>query len=186
MLIKRLWLGALLFLACCTTFSPLPLADVNMDQMYGGWYIVATIPNWFEKGMVGPYDVFSRREDGDIREEFSVRWGSFEGTPKKYVVHDWVRPGTKNAHWRVQVFWPFNLPFLVLYHDDNYQYVLYGENDKSLGWIYSRTPQIDESKYRELLEHFKTIGYDISKFKKVIQSPDQIGLPGYWSEGIKK
>ena len=113
MLIKRLWLGALLFLACCTTFSPLPLADVNMDQMYGGWYIVATIPNWFEKGMVGPYDVFSRREDGDIREEFSVRWGSFEGTPKKYVVHDWVRPGTKNAHWRVQVFWPFNLPFLV-------------------------------------------------------------------------
>jgi apolipoprotein D and lipocalin family protein len=180
------WLIQIFFLSSCATSPKLPLADVDLKRMYGGWYIVATIPNWFEKGMVAPYDVYSPRPDSDIQEDFSVRWGSFDSPLKKYVVHDWVRPGTKNAHWRVQVLWPIHLPFLVLYTDSDYQYVLYGEDDKSLGWIYSRKPDLDETKYQELLGRFKSLGYDVSRFKKIVQNPNQIGLPGYWNEGIKK
>jgi lipocalin len=37
--------------------TPIPLAKVEIDRMYGGWYIVATIPNSFEKGIVAPYDL---------------------------------------------------------------------------------------------------------------------------------
>ena len=46
---------------------PLPLAHVDLDRMYGGWFLIATLPNSFEKGMVAPYDVYSRRPDGDIQ-----------------------------------------------------------------------------------------------------------------------
>ena len=42
-----------------TTAAPLTLAPkVDIPRMYGGWYIVATIPNGFEKGLVEPYDVY--------------------------------------------------------------------------------------------------------------------------------
>jgi hypothetical protein len=33
---------------------PLPLADVDRDRMYSGWYLITTPPNVFEKGMVAP------------------------------------------------------------------------------------------------------------------------------------
>ena len=55
----------------CVSSKVLPLADnVDLERIYGGWYLVATIPNGFERGLVQPYDVYSRRADGDIREDF--------------------------------------------------------------------------------------------------------------------
>ncbi len=56
---------------CGSASDPVPLAaHVDLDAMQGGWYIVATIPNRFERGMVAPYDVYSRRPDADLREDF--------------------------------------------------------------------------------------------------------------------
>jgi apolipoprotein D and lipocalin family protein len=164
---------------------PIPLADVDMHRMYGGWYLIATLPNGFEKAMVGPYDVYSKRPDGDIREDFYMRRGGFRAPLKHFVVHDWVRPGTHNADWRVQVFWPVNLPFLVLYTDPAYRYVLFGEQNRKLGWIYARTPKIPDADYQALLARFQALGYDPKQFRKFVQTPDEIGQPGVWSEGVR-
>jgi apolipoprotein D and lipocalin family protein len=172
--------------ACAVAAAPIKLAvSVDLNSIYGGWYIVATIPNWFEKGMVAAYDVYSRRPDGDIREDFYLRRGGFNADQKHFVVHDWVLPGTNNASWRVQIFWPISLPFLVLYTDPQYRYALFGENNRTLGWVYSRTPTIDDADYRALLERFQQLGYDSSRFRKVVQFPWQIGQPGFWSNGIR-
>ena len=172
--------------AGCASHPHLPLAQsVDIEKMYGGWYIVATIPNAFERGLVAPYDVYSRRPDGDIREDFYSRRGSFAAERKHYVVHDWVKPGTGGAHWRVQPIWPLNLPFLVLYVDPQYRFVMYGEEDRSLAWIYSRTPQISDGDYQALLRRFADLGYDTSRFRKFIQTPNQIGKPGFWSDGVR-
>jgi apolipoprotein D and lipocalin family protein len=100
-------------------------------------------------------------------------------------VHDWVLPGTNNASWRVQIFWPVNLPFLVLYVDPNYRYAIFGEEDRQLGWIYSRTPSIPDSDYQVLLSRLDALGYDSKRLVKFIQTPDQIGKPGFWSDGVK-
>jgi apolipoprotein D and lipocalin family protein len=165
--------------------APLPLATVDMDRMWGGWYLIATIPNGFEKGMVAPYDVYSQRPDGDIREDFYVRSGSFKSPLDHYVVHDWIRPGSNNAHWRVRIFWPIDLPFLVLYTDPDYRYVMFGERNRKLGWIFARTRTIPDADYRALLERFRGLGYDPGAFLKFVQLPDQIGQPGVWSDGIE-
>ena len=165
--------------------TPIQLAKIDMARMYGGWYLIATASrNPGEKGMVEPYDVYSKRPDGDIREDFSVRHGSFNAPKKHFVLHDWVRPGTNNAYWRVQIFWPINLPFLALYVDPQYRYVMFGEQNRKLGWIYSRTPTIPTSDYQDLLTRFNALGYDTSKFVKFVQTPDEIGQTGVWSEGV--
>ncbi len=180
-------LAGLTTTGCATKTRPLPLApQVDLNRMYGGWYIVATLPNSFEKGMVAPYDVYSKRLDGDIREDFYMQRGSFAAPRQHFVVHDWVRPGTHNAHWRVQVLWPVNLPFLVLYVDPDYRFVLYGEDDRKLGWIYARDPVLSDADYQALLLRFKAAGYDTGKFRKIVQKPDDIGQPGYWSESIRR
>jgi apolipoprotein D and lipocalin family protein len=81
--------------------------------------------------------------------------------------------------------YPISVPFLVLYTDPSYRYVLFGENNRSLGWVYSRTPTIDDADYREMLDRFAAVGYDPSRFRKVIQLPEQIGMPGYWNDDIR-
>lgn len=175
-------------LSACSTASvrPLELAkDVDLEKVYGGWYIVATIPNWFEKGMVAPYDELAPRPDKDIREDFYVRQGSFAAPRKHFTVHDWIVPGSGNATWRVQVFWPLRLPFLMVYADPSYRYLLWGEENRRLGWIYSRTPEIDDETYRRLLSVFSERGYDSSLFRRVVQVPSQIGKEGFWNDGIK-
>ncbi len=163
---------------------PVPLAKVDMSRMYGGWYLIATRRNGFEQGMVAPYDVYSKRPDGDIWEDFYVRRRSFHAPLQHFTLHDWVGPGAQNAHWRVQLFWPVNLPFLALYTDPDYRYVLFGENDRKLGWIYACAQTAPEADYQALLGRFRALGYDTSAFVRFVQTPDQIGKPGVWSEGV--
>jgi apolipoprotein D and lipocalin family protein len=136
--------------------------------------------------MVAPYDVYSPGRGGDIQEDFYVRRGGFDAPVKHFRVRDWVRPGTNNGHWRVQIFWPVNLPFLVLYTDPQYRYVLFGEEGRDLGWIYSRTPVIGEEDYRMLLDRFAALGYDKTRFRRIAQTPAQIGQPGFWNDGLHR
>jgi apolipoprotein D and lipocalin family protein len=165
-----------------TSMTPTPLAvapHVDLEKIYGGWYIVANIPNWFEAPLVGLYDIYSPRPDGDIEENFYTHSGSFMNPLKHYTVHDWVEPGSNNAKWRVQVFWPINFAFWILYVDPDDRYVLFGYPDRSLGWIYSRSQTIDETAYQSLLERFRALGYDSSKIRRIVQLPSQIGQKGF-------
>ncbi len=157
-----------------------------MSRMYGGWHIVATIPNSFERGMVAPYDVYSPGPHGSIREDFYVRRGSFAARSKHFVVRDFVKPGTGGAFWQVQIFWPMRLPFLVLYVDPANRYVIFGEDNRELGWIYARQSTLSDADYKEAFGHLRALGYDARKFRKIIQIPDQIGQPGFWSDGIRR
>ena len=167
--------------------SPVPLAQaVDVARLYGGWHIVATIPNSFERGMVAPYDVYSPRPDGSIREDFFVRHGAFDSPVKHFVVRDFVKRGTGGAHWQVQIVWPLRLPFLVLYVDPAGRYVIFGEDSRKLGWIYARETTLSDADYRSAFAHLAGIGYDPLAFRKIIQTPDQIGQPGFWNDGVRR
>jgi apolipoprotein D and lipocalin family protein len=164
---------------------PLPLApQVDLSRMYGGWYIIAAIPKGgFESGMVQPYTVYSPRPDGDIREDFYVRRGSFSAPRKHLTARNSVKPGTHNAMWRA--IWPLNLPFPIVYVDPDYRYVLYGEQGRDLAWIYARQPVLPDADYAMLLARFQALGFDPTVFRKFVQRPEDIGKPGYRLDGIK-
>jgi apolipoprotein D and lipocalin family protein len=57
--------------------------------------------------------------------------------------------------------------------------VLFGYPDRSLGWIFSRTPTLDDATYAALLEKFRAVGYDVTKFRRIVELPEQIGKPGF-------
>lgn len=182
-------LGAGLLAGCTTMGIPakgdVPLANVDLERIYGGWYIVGTIPNFLERGVVGGYDVYGPGRNGGIREDFYMRRGGFHKKQQHYTVAIDVLPNTGNADWRVKPIWPLRLPFQVVYVDPDYRYVLFGEQNRKWGWIYSRTQQVSDEDYQMLLGRFAALGWDTSLFRKVVQTPNQIGAPGFWSDGIK-
>jgi apolipoprotein D and lipocalin family protein len=162
--------------------GPVPLATVDVGRMAGDWYILATLPNSFERGIVAPHDVYTLRPKGDIREDFDFRRGGFGGTLNHATTTISIRPNTGGADWRVHI-GPLALPFQVLWVDPDYRFALFGEQSRKLGWIYART--ISDADYGALLSRFQTVGYDTTKFRKFVQTPDQIGQAGFWNDGVK-
>lgn len=157
------------------------LAKVDLPRYMGRWYLIANIPYFGEKNYVASRAEWTLRDDGKIDDAYVGRKGGFDQPETRREFVDTVVPGTDNAHWRVRLLWPIYVSQFTLYVDDNYEYTLLGYPDKSLGWIFARTPDISDVKYRELLVKFNQQGYDTARFRRVPQRPEQIGQPGFQS-----
>ena len=184
---------ALLTTACSTTppnpnpraASELKLATVDLPRYMGRWYVIANIPYFGEKDYVAGQAEWKLRPDGKIDDAYIGRKGGFDAPETRREFVDTVVPNTGNAHWRVQLFWPISVSQLTLYVDPQYEVTILGYPDKSLGWIFARTPYITDAKYQELLTRMAEQGYDIARMKRVPQQREQVGKPGFHSPGDK-
>ena len=91
----------------------------------------------------------------------------------------YVVPGTGNAYWRESPIWPVYLSYLILYVAPDYRTALVGYSGHGYGWVLSRQRRMDAATYRALLGRFAAAGYDVSRFRRVPQFPDQIGAPAF-------
>ncbi len=155
------------------------LAPIDLPRYMGSWYNIAHIPYFAERGYVASISEWHLREDGAIDDLFIGRKGSFDAPLTRYHLVDRVVPGTGNARWTVELFWPLVFAQLTRYVDPDYQYTVLGYPDRSLAWILSRTPHIEESRYRQLLDIAAKQGYDTTLFRRVPQFPDDVGKPGF-------
>ena len=184
---------ALLTTACSTTppnpnpraASELKLAAVDLPRYMGRWYVIANIPYFGEKDYVAGQAEWKLRPDGKIDDAYIGRKGGFDAMETRREFVDTVVPNTGNAHWRVRLFWPISVSQLTLYVDPMYEVTILGYPDKSLGWIFARTPYITDAKYQELLTRMEEQGYDIKRMKRVPQQREQVGKPGFHSPGDK-
>lgn len=163
--------------------KPLATVPVDLPRYMGRWYVIANIPYFAERDFVGSRAEWSLREDGRIDDVFIGRKGGFDGPEKRYAFVDSVKTGSEGGEWSVRVFWPIYVTQLTLYVDPAYRYTILGYPNKKLGWIFSREPTMDEATYRSLLARLDGMGYDVSRFRRVPQTPDQIGQPGFASPG---
>lgn len=167
-------------LAGCTQSAPISVApEVDINRFMGKWYVIANIPYFAEAGAVGSYDAYTMRPDGRIDTVFGYHNKNFSGPEKFATSTARVVPGSHNAKWRVSFFWPISFSYLILYVDPDYQTAAIGYPSRSLGWIFSRSPTMDDAHYQAMLEHFRRQGYDISQFRRVPQFPEDIGKAGY-------
>jgi apolipoprotein D and lipocalin family protein len=160
--------------------APLALArDVSLDRYSGRWYVIANIPYFAEKGNVGSYFDVSFQPGGKLRDVYNAHSKTFDASLSTFTMGGYVVPDTGNARWRETPFWPLYLSYLILYVDPDYQYALVGYPDRQYGWVFARKPVIDDATYQSLLQRLKDQGYDTSQFRRVPQTPEQVGLPGF-------
>lgn len=181
-------LAALMITACGLSFlagcspenRPLTLAPaVDLNRYSGRWYVIANIPYFAEKGNVGSYFDVSFQPDGRLTDAYNAHPKTFDAPTKTYTLGGYVVRGTGNARWRESPFWPLYLSYLILYVDPDYQTALVGYPGRGYGWVFAREPVVDDSTYQSLLGRLKDQGYDISQFRRVPQTPGQIGNPGF-------
>lgn len=160
--------------------EPVKLASIDdLPRYMGKWYVIANIPWFGEKDFVGSYANWVLRPDGRIDDHFYGYKKSFDQPITHHQFLDTIVPGTGNAHWRVKLFWPVTVSQLTLYVDPEYRYTLLGNEEKKWGWVFSREPVMDDATYAQLLGRFDAMGYDTTRFQKVVQKPEQLGKPGF-------
>jgi len=174
---------ALLMLAGCAMMRggpPLETAEeVDLDRYMGRWYVIANIPYFGERGNVGGYAIYSWRDDGRIDDIYRYREGSFNAPEEELKGVAWVVDEGTNARWKVQFYWPFRFDYYIIAVDEDYQWSVVGHPSRSYAWIMSRSPEMQETLYQELLELLDSHDFDSSTLQKVPQRPDQVGQPGF-------
>jgi apolipoprotein D and lipocalin family protein len=161
--------------------QPLEPVSVDLPRYMGRWYVIANIPYFAEHGFVASRAEWTLRADGRIDDAFIGRKGGFDAPEKQYRFVDAVVPGSGGGRWRVRVFWPIHVTQLTLYVDPDYRVTILGYPGKSLGWIFSRDPEMDDATYHALLARLDAMGYDSTRFRRVPQFPAQLGQPGFAS-----
>jgi len=142
---------------------------VDLGRYAGTWYEIATIPQRFQKDCVAVTATYTLRDDGTIAVLNKCRKKTLDGELKEAKGKAWVIDKKTNAKLKVQFFWPFKGDYWIIELDVDYQYAVVGHPGRKYLWILSRTPQMGESIYQDLLRRVANKGYDLSLIKRTLQ-----------------
>ena len=163
-------LASLLPLYGCSQHPPMATVDhVDLDRFMGDWYVVANIPTFLEKSAHNAVESYHRNSDGSIATTFSFRDGSFDGELRKYKPTGFIADTSTNATWGMRFVWPVKADYRIVYLDKDYTKTVIGRSARDYVWIRSRSPELTDSEYDELVTFIAGIGYDTSKLKRVPQ-----------------
>ncbi len=148
-------------------FPPLDTAgQVDLSRYIGSWYEIAKYPTSFQTQCFGAVTAeYSLNDDGSIRVVNTCREGALDGPESTIEGTATVADTTTNAKLNVSFFPPFAAPYWIIDLDAEYQWAVVGEPSRSFLWILSRTPQMDDATYQDILSRLPDKGYDVSKLE---------------------
>ena len=169
--------GAALLGGCQANLPPLEtVAYVDLDRFMGDWYVIANVPTFAEKGAHNAVESYRLDDDGTIATTFTFRKDAFEGPEKKYTPRGFVRNTQTNAEWGMQFIWPIKADYRIVYLDKDYTKTVIGREARDYVWLMARSPELSNDEYEEIVRHIDSIGYDISKLKRVPHQWPEAGL----------
>ncbi len=147
-----------------------PVAHVDLPRFMGKWYVIATIPTRFEKHAYNAVETYTLQPDGNIDTQFHYRNGGFDEPVKAIHSTGFVKAGSGNAVWGVQVFWPIKAQYIVAYLKDDYSQTIVARDARDYTWIMARTPTVSPADYDALIARVIQMGYSASDIRKVPQA----------------
>jgi apolipoprotein D and lipocalin family protein len=142
---------------------------VDVERYMGTWFEIAKFPQRFEKGLVGITANYTLLPNGKVRVINSGYKVDFNGKLKTIEGKAWVVDTITNAKLKVSFFWPFAADYWILELGKDYEYSVVGEESRKYLWILSRTPQMEDAIYNEMLKRLKQKGFDVSKLERIPQ-----------------
>lgn len=148
--------------SCKTPQELATVTTVDLERYAGTWYEIARLPNRFEKGLTCITATYTLQENGTI--EVLNQGRLLENIDKKSqaIGKAWVPNAAFPGRLKVQFFWPFAGDYYIISLDREYQYVLVGSPDRKFLWVLSKTKQLDNTIYLNLLAIAKEKGFDVA------------------------
>ena len=138
------------------------VSAVDLSRYAGRWYEIARLPNRFEKKCADSVTAtYTLRSDGKVDVVNRCRKANGEYTTAKGKAK--IVDKQTNAKLKVTFFWPFYGDYWILDLGPNYEYAVVGAPDRDYLWILSRTPQLDEQLYQQLLTKMAARGFETQR-----------------------
>jgi apolipoprotein D and lipocalin family protein len=134
------------------------VSHVDIPRFMGDWFVIASIPTPFEKGVYNGLETY--------------RWNE-EKKRVEITQKGWITDTTGNSHWLVQPFWPLKFDYLVIDLAEDYSWTIVGVPDKSYVWIMARKSSMGPEDYQLAISRLKKLGYRLDDLKKVPQNGDK-------------
>jgi apolipoprotein D and lipocalin family protein len=168
---KALLLVMLSLLVGCqaAAIAPRTVERVDLDRYAGKWYEIARLPIWVENDCVGVTAEYTPRPDGKLT-VLNASWvGKLDGQRKSIKGLARVMNQPVNSKLKVMFFWPWEGDYWIFQLDASYRWAAVGSPDRATLWVLSRTPEMDEKLYQEILEKLKGDGFPVEKLEKTLQ-----------------
>lgn len=144
------------------------VSSVDLSRYAGHWYEIARLPNRFERKCADSVTAsYALRPDGKVDVVNRCRKATGEYTTAKGKAK--IVDKSTNAKLKVTFFWPFYGDYWILDLGPNYEYAVVGTPSREYLWILSRTPQIDEALYQQLLAEMEKKGFKTEQMIRTSQ-----------------
>ena len=144
--------------------------ELDINRYLGKWYEIARYDHRFERGLVGVTATYSFRKDGKIKVVNSGFKETLDGKRSDATGKAKIPDPNIPSKLKVSFFWFFYGDYFVLELEENYQWAVIGSSSDKYLWILSRTPQMDENVYNDLLNNLTDRGYDVNNLIRVEQT----------------
>jgi apolipoprotein D and lipocalin family protein len=145
------------------------VAHVDLEKYLGKWYEFAHLPASFQEGCTETTATYSLLPNGKV---LVLNECIKKGKPKKAKGTAKVADKNTGAKLKVTFFWPFYADYWIIKLGDNYEYAVVGTPNRKYLWILSRTPQMREMLFLELLELAKSQGFIMDKLIRTRQTSE--------------
>jgi apolipoprotein D and lipocalin family protein len=121
---------------------------VELKKYLGKWYEIAHLPARFQEGCTDTTATYTLSEDGSISVLNECRRrGKVKQAKGKAIVVD----KNSGAKLKVTFFWPFYGDYWIINLGQAYDYAVVGTPNRKYLWILSRTPQMDDKLFSQLV-----------------------------------
>ena len=151
--------------------APVPLAEhVDLQRFMGDWYVIASIPTYFERDAWNAVESYRLDPDGSIATTFTYRQGGFDGPERRMAPRGFVVDRDSNAVWDMQFLWPIQAEYVIVDLRPDYQVTVIGRSKRDYVWLMARTPRLSEAELQTAISRIRGLGYDTDKLRMVPQS----------------
>lgn len=148
------------------------VSSVDLTRYAGTWYEIARLPMWFQRHCINSQAAYTIRQDGTVgvHNECLTDRGTVDQANGIATVVD----RTSNARLMVtfdNFFARLVGPsregnYWILELDSNYTVAMVGTPDRRYLWILSRTPQLDDAIYQQLVANAQQLGFPVADLIK--------------------
>ena len=136
---------------------------VELKKYLGKWYEIAHLPAKFQEGCTDTTATYTLSEDGSISVLNECRRsGKVKQAKGKAKVVD----KNSGAKLKVTFFWPFYGDYWIINLSKDYEYAVVGTPNRKYLWILSRTPQMNDKLFSQLIESAKSKGFNVNNLIK--------------------
>lgn len=156
-----------------------PVSGLDLNRYSGKWYEIAKYPNRFQRQCIANTTAqYTLKPNGRI--EVLNSCTKKDGVTDSAKAEGKIADEKNNAKLKVR-FAPgaFSwLPFVwanywVVDLADDYSYAVVSEPGRNYFWILSRTPDMDDAKYRAIITRAEAIGFDA---KRIVRTPQNAAV----------